>query len=161
MCLLSSNCKEIIFLLCRLAFRKKKVIAFYTYSAFTQHHCVKLCRVHVSVVLKFSNIFFGDILHFLKIIFSQTLFVQSSVDRNFHSPLRHAELANYSDVWFGFLWMQLPWIYNRTFSSSSMSVFILWFSHFDVDLFRHRHFRLIIVSENKSNFLPKLKLTSM
>ena len=34
---------------------------------------------------------------------------------------------------------------------SSLSMFILWISHFDVNLFRHRHFRLIIVSVNKTN----------
>ena len=49
----------------------------------------------------------------------------------------------------------------ETFSNSSMSVFILWFSHFDVDLFRHRHFRFIIVGVNKTNFLYKMELKSM
>ena len=41
--------------------------------------------------------------------------------------------------------------FNRTFLSVSLSVFILWFSHFDVNLFRYRHFRFIIVSVNKEN----------
>ena len=41
-----------------------------------------------------------------------------------------------------------------------MSVLILWFSHFDVNLLRYRHFRFIIVSVNK-NFLYKMDLTSM
>ena len=43
---------------------------------------------------------------------------------------------------------------------ASLSVFILWFSSFDLNLFRHRHFRFIIVSVNK-NFLYKMDLTSM
>ena len=50
---------------------------------------------------------------------------------------------------------------NWTFSSSSLSVFILWFSHFEVNLFRHSHFRLIIVSVNKTNFLYKMDFTYM
>ena len=49
----------------------------------------------------------------------------------------------------------------ETFSYSSMSVFILWFSHFDVNLFKHRHFEFIIVSVNKTNFLNKMELKSM
>ena len=40
---------------------------------------------------------------------------------------------------------------NRTLPRCSMSVFILCFSHFDVNLFRHRHFRLIIVRVTKTN----------
>ena len=36
--------------------------------------------------------------------------------------------------------------FNWPFSSSSISVFILGFSHFDINLFRHLHFRFIIVS---------------
>ena len=50
---------------------------------------------------------------------------------------------------------------NRTFSNSSMSVFILQFSHFDVNLFRHCHFRFITVSVNKTNFLYKMDFTSI
>ena len=52
-------------------------------------------------------------------------------------------------------------MYNRTFSSSSLPVFILWFiiSRFDVNLFRHRHFRFIIVSVHKTNLLYKMDFT--
>ena len=38
-------------------------------------------------------------------------------------------------------------------------MFILLFSHFDVNLFRHTHFRFIIVGENKTNFLHKMDFT--
>ena len=48
--------------------------------------------------------------------------------------------------------------FNRTFLSVSLSVFILWFSHFDVNLFRYRHFRFIIVGINK--FLIKMDFTT-
>ena len=51
--------------------------------------------------------------------------------------------------------------YNRTFSSSSLSVFILWFSRFDVNLFRHRHFRFIIVNVHKTNLLYKMDFIYM
>ena len=40
---------------------------------------------------------------------------------------------------------------NRKFSSSSLSVFIMWFCHFDVNLFRHRHSGLFSV--NRTHFL--------
>ena len=52
--------------------------------------------------------------------------------------------------------MVLRYLYvngNMTFSSSPLSVCLLWFSHFDVNLFRHRHFWFIIVSVNKTIFL--------
>ena len=42
-----------------------------------------------------------------------------------------------------------------------MSVFFLCFSYFDVNLFRHRHFRFIIVSVNKTNFLYQKDFISM
>ena len=39
--------------------------------------------------------------------------------------------------------------------------FILRFSHFDVNLLRHRHFRFTIVSVNRTNWLCKKDFTSM
>ena len=53
--------------------------------------------------------------------------------------------------------------FSRTFSSFSMSVFIRWFSLFDVNLFRHRLYRCIIVSVNKtkiSKYKYKYKMDS-
>ena len=44
---------------------------------------------------------------------------------------------------------------------ASLSVFILWFSSFDLNLFRHRHFRFIIVSVHKTNLLYKMDFTYM
>ena len=40
-------------------------------------------------------------------------------------------------------------------------VLILWISHFDGNLFGHRHFRFFIVSVNKTNFLSKMDFASM
>ena len=42
-----------------------------------------------------------------------------------------------------------------------MRVFLLWFRHFEVSLFSHRHFRFIILIGNKINFIYQMYFTFM